>query len=153
MRNAARSSRRVVLFAALALAPVLSMLASTAHAKRVVSTGSAAALSRTLRDHGLSVKAAGVISQPFFTPKAKVFTVEVADLQVYEYRSTASAQKEAARVAADGMSVGTAMVTWMAPPHFFRKQRLIAVYIGSDARVLRALTDALGPQFAGALHQ
>jgi hypothetical protein len=41
------------------------------------------------------------------------------------------------------------MITWIEPPHFFRKERVLVLYIGSDATVLKALHDVLGPQFAG----
>ena len=42
------------------------------------------------------------------------------------------------------------MITWVAPPHFFHRERVVALYTGSDRALLTLLTEALGPQFAGA---
>ncbi len=36
------------------------------------------------------------------------------------------------------------------PTHFYRRERVIVLYIGSDPSVLRVLVDLLGAQFAGA---
>ena len=41
------------------------------------------------------------------------------------------------------------MVRWMAAPHFFRRSRVIALYLGNDPKVLSALQQVLGSQFAG----
>ena len=107
-----------------------------------------ASLVRQLRANGLTVAPAGTISQPFFTPKARVYRVNGGDLQVYEYKDAASAAKEAGRVSTDG-SIGGSMPMWIAPPHFFRKDRIIAIYLGSNAKALSGLAKSLGPQFAG----
>ena len=40
-------------------------------------------------------------------------------------------------------------ISWIAPPHFFRKERVIVLYLGTDAKVLAVLTELLGAQFAG----
>lgn len=40
-------------------------------------------------------------------------------------------------------------VEWLGSPHVFRSERLLAVYIGDDAKILEALERAIGPQFAG----
>lgn len=103
---------------------------------------------RQLRSSGLSASSAGTIEQSFFTPKARVYRVEGDDMQVYEYKSIAAAAKEAARVAPDG-SIGGSMPMWIAPPHFFHKDRVIALYLGSNPKVLGELIKTLGPQFAG----
>ena len=59
-----------------------------------------------------------------------------------------AAEQDASQIEPDG-SLKTMMITWIAPPHFFRKDRLIVIYLGADPAVLMILTDALGPQFAG----
>ncbi len=42
-----------------------------------------------------------------------------------------------------------AWFTWVAPPHFFQEGRVLVLYAGADQTVLAALTELLGPQFAG----
>ena len=44
---------------------------------------------------------------------------------------------------------GTVIISWVAPPHFHRRGRVIALYVGRTERVLAALCAALAPQFAG----
>jgi len=53
------------------------------------------------------------------------------------------------QVAPDGRSMGTAMVTWVASPHFYMSGTLIVLYVGDDAALQTLLEEALGPQFAG----
>jgi uncharacterized protein YceK len=36
------------------------------------------------------------------------------------------------------------------PAHFYRRERVIVMYIGADPEMLRVLVDLFGPQFAGA---
>jgi len=41
------------------------------------------------------------------------------------------------------------MVTWVTPPHFFKSETAIVLYVGDSPKVIEALTSVLGPQFAG----
>ena len=59
-----------------------------------------------------------------------------------------AAEADAAQIGPDG-NPRTTMVTWIAPPHFFRADRLIVLYIGDDPTVVDLLTALLGPPFAG----
>ena len=111
---------------------------------------SVSAVADALRASGLDVKPAGTLEQPFFSVPAQVFTVDGNDMQLYAFRSVEEAQSAAAQVAPGGGSIGTHAMAWMAPPHFFRKDRLIAIYIGNAAKTLAQLQRIFGPQFAGA---
>ncbi|HYS52200.1 MAG TPA: nuclear transport factor 2 family protein [Thermoanaerobaculia bacterium] len=108
------------------------------------------ALVSALRKAGFDVKKASEIRQPFFSVPAQVFTVEGEELQLYQFGDAAIASREASKIAPSGSPIGTSMVTWMAPPHIFRKEALIAIYIGRNPRVRDALVSALGAQIAGA---
>lgn len=107
------------------------------------------ALVDQLRRAGLEVTDAGTVQQPFFAVPGHVYQVAGRDLQVYEFASAAEAEQAAAQVAPSGSPIGTTMVTWMAAPHFFRKDRLVVNYIGTSDQVLTELRRILGPQFAG----
>lgn len=102
-----------------------------------------------LRASGLEVTPAGTVQQPFFAPPAQVVRVDGGDLQLYQFASPSEAAAAAATVSPTGGSIGTTKMAWMAPPHFFRKESLIAVYIGTSAKALAALQQNFGPQFAG----
>ena len=78
-----------------------------------------------------------------------VFSVEGGDLQLYEFASPADAANAAAQVSPDGGSIGTESMTWMAAPHFYRRGRVIAIYLGASAKVASALERIMGRAFAG----
>lgn len=103
----------------------------------------------SLRAARMSVKTEGSVEQPFFSVKGKLISLQGEHLQVFEYRNDTLAEKDAALVSADGRTIGTTKPHWLGPPHFFRKGRLIALYLGDDGKILKALEARLGPQFAG----
>lgn len=101
-----------------------------------------------LREGGLRVEPAGEIQQSFFTPRARVIRINDEEAQVYEYAGEQSAASEASRVSPNG-SIGGSMPMWIAPPHFFRKGRVIVLYLGSDSDTLGKVREVLGPELAG----
>ncbi len=103
----------------------------------------------SLRAAGATVDPAGTISQPFFVPEGQLLTVNGADIQAFFFPSEVEANAIAATVSADGSSVGTSMISWIAPPHFYKAGRLIVVYVGSDSSVINILQEIMGSQFAG----
>ena len=102
-----------------------------------------------LRAAGAAIDPAGNVSQPFFAPQGQVLTVNGEDVQAFEFASAEEAATVADTVSADGSSIGTSMVGWVAPPHFYKAGKLIAIYVGGDSDVIHALQKAMGPQFAG----
>ena len=71
------------------------------------------------------------------------------DVQVFEFASAEEADTVSQSISADGSSIGTSMVAWVAPPHFYKAGKLIVIYVGSDSGVISALQAAMGSQFAG----
>ncbi len=107
------------------------------------------ALIRKLRAAGATVTKAGKVSQPFFSAAGRLLYVNDTEVQVFEYRTTQKANADASKVSPQGSPVSTSMITWVAPPHFFRSGRLIILYIGNEPRVLKVLKASVGVQFAG----
>ena len=71
------------------------------------------------------------------------------DVQAFEFAGEVEADAIAETVSADGGSVGTSMISWIAPPHSYKAGRLIVVYVGSEGGVINILQEIMGPQFAG----
>jgi hypothetical protein len=113
------------------------------------SINSAQSLSEALTSAGLTVKSAGSITQPFFSVNAQILVANDEDIQVFEYADEKTAEAEAAQVDPKGSAIGTNMMSWMAPPHFYRKGNLIVLHIGRSKEVKAALEALFGPQFAG----
>ena len=88
-------------------------------------------------------------STPFFSVPAVRVLVNAASLHVFEYLTVEQATEEAARVSRDGGSVGGTQIHWISAPHFYRGNRLIVLYVGTDAAIIGSLRALLGPQFAG----
>ena len=89
------------------------------------------------------------ISQPFFSVTAKTAIINGEDLQVFEYLSEKTVDEEAATVSPSGSTIGTNMISWMMPPHFYKSGKMIVIYLGSNKDIMNLLEDILGPQFAG----
>jgi hypothetical protein len=102
-----------------------------------------------LRSRGVKAARAGNISQPFFSVKGRGISVNGENVQVFVYASESAAEAEAKLVSPDGTGVGTNLMSWIAPPHFYRKGELIVLYVGGEHSVVDALVAVLGPQFAG----
>ena len=103
----------------------------------------------SLRAAGAKVEPAGEVSQPFFSVKGQIIKVSGSDVQVFEYASAAAADTEAKGVSPDGSVVGRSRVGWIAPPHFYKKGKLVVLYLGDDTTVIKVLESVLGRQFAG----
>lgn len=117
-----------------------------------VGSAETAALSRALQAAGASVVRAETIPQsssPFFAVDSTRLLVEGQNVWVWEYPSSAAAERDATLVSADGYQIGSSYVDWIGPPHFFHSSRLIVLYVGEDEAILVLLREALGPQFAG----
>jgi len=94
--------------------------------------------------------------QPFLSPQSVTAVrlsggplTTAADLQLFEYGSASAASADAHQIRADGSGTATAIVDWVAPPHFYIKGRVLVIYVGSDPAVLSLLQSLLGAQFAG----
>jgi hypothetical protein len=112
------------------------------------------ALERALRDAGVALEARG--EQPFawFEQPARVFEIGKDALFIHVYPDADAAARDAERVGADGLTIArkdTApiKVVWTGQPHLYLSGPLLVVYVGTDPKMMHALTLDLGPQFAG----
>lgn len=114
---------------------------------------------QTLDQAGLisALKAAGAtpeigdpITQEFFSIEGTLINLGSSDgFQVFEYKTVQDMEADAAKVAPDGGSVGTSMMNWIMPPHFFKSGRILVIYLGDNQTTLNLLEKILGKQFAG----
>ncbi len=104
-----------------------------------------------------ALKAAGVtpeigdpITQDFFSVEGTLINLGQTDsFQVFEYKTAEDMEADASKVAPDGGSVGTSMINWIMPPHFFKSGRIIVLYLGDNKTTLGLLEKIMGKQFAG----
>lgn len=105
---------------------------------------------KALVSAGAEVQDDSKIEQPFFSTPGEVILIDGEAFQVFEYPDSDQAAAEAAQVSPDGSSIGTNMVGWIGPPHFFQAGKLIVIYVGENQLLIEQLESILGRQFAGA---
>ena len=77
------------------------------------------------------------------------FTIQGADVLVFELIGPGTAISVAAAISEDGVTINGETIPWPATPHFFLEGRIIVLYLGDDPQVLAILEAFLGPQIAG----
>ncbi len=107
-------------------------------------------LAEALHAHGASVLfTKEKVSQPFFSMAGRIININGEAVQVVDYGTSSAAEANARRVSADGTTIGTSKPSWMAPPHFFKRRKLIVLYVGRNQTIVDLLRKVLGNQFAG----
>ena len=144
-----RSKRMVVLAVLLAVLLVLSG-AGLYSAAAAFSYGD---FVTQLRVTGATVTTPPGSPGTFFTGTGHVLAINGEQVEVYEYPLPLAADLDASRVSSDCSTFrsvgGAVMVEWIAPPHCYKRGRVIALYIGTTAAMTHLLTSVLGAQFAG----
>lgn len=144
--------KRLILVSALMVSSILAVGCGTPSQPPVSHGGPVTdyvSLVDNLRATGAEVEPAGEIEQPFFPVQGQVINVNGEDVQVFEFPDADSAEEVASSVSPDGSAIGTTMVSWVAPPHFYRAGRVIVIYVGSNQEAISVLENVLGGQFAG----
>ena len=104
---------------------------------------------KAIETEGAKVELGDSVEQAFLNAQGQIIKVNDADVQVFEYESADALEADAAQISPDGGSTATTMITWMAPPHFFKSGRVLVLYVGDDSAVLDLLKSVLSEQFAG----
>lgn len=107
-----------------------------------------------LRQKGFKVEVTGEVRQPFLGAEGTLLRIsggelgKPAEVQSYDYEEAQAAKADAERIGPEGNPRG-AHISWVGPPHFFRKEKVLVIYVGDDQGVIKLLRELLGPQFAG----
>ncbi len=115
-----------------------------------------------LLDSGASVQLGGEVTLGLFSVKGRAVRVNGELTNVLQFDNKNLANEDAAIVHPDGFgmekpaeegSMRDMQISWIGPPHFYSKGRLIVVYIdvnhGADPSTRNTLESILGSQFAG----
>lgn len=130
-------------FTVFAMALILATCCAARRTPKAQSQAGGAELVITaLKSDGLDVRDGGTIEQPFLTARGRVVVANGQDVQIYAYGNAAKASKEAADSARGGMQ----QIRWIAPPHFFQKDRLLVISLGANEAVLKSLAKILGAE-------
>lgn len=105
-----------------------------------------------LRTAGANVEVTGTIKHPFLAVPGQILTVNDSVIEAFKYDNAKALAADTANIDPDGCigTLGGGMLDpWTAPPHFFKSENVMVIYLGSDSKMLQLLTKVLGKQFAG----
>jgi hypothetical protein len=111
-----------------------------------------------LRNAGANPIRTGNVSQPFMSVEGRLIKVSGEQLQVFEYANSTDANSAASHISHDGSTFTTssnggsgssAVVDWVMPPHLYKKDKIVVIYVGTNGKIMQLLTNVLGKQFAG----
>lgn len=85
-------------------------------------------------------------SKSHFSVDSKDFKVDGETISVYEYDTddVDTLKKDLGTVTENGAKINGKEVTWNKQAHIYKKGRLIVVYDGNDAKLIKSLNSALG---------
>lgn len=86
------------------------------------------------------------VKQDFLQVPGEILQLAGQDVQVFQYPDTASRQLDSANISTDGTVIGTTQITWGNQPHFWVKDNLIVLYVGSDQGVVDQISSVIGNQ-------
>jgi hypothetical protein len=136
---------RLVAFAAIA---VSSCGANSLQPSELTSTDR---VIQALKDQGATVMRAEVLppaAYPFFSVAAQRILVNGADVQVFEYANAPRADADASKISPTGSPIGQSQISWMDTPSFYKRDRLIVLYVGHSVDVMKLLESVVGQPFA-----
>ncbi|MEL7657736.1 MAG: hypothetical protein AAGU75_17715, partial [Bacillota bacterium] len=91
--------------------------------------------------------------QDFIPATRKRMIIDNEAIDIYLFDDNIEMEKEANHISRDGSSYNSGSqsvkINWVSFPHFYKKGSLIVQYIGEDEKIISALEDILGKQFAG----
>lgn len=68
----------------------------------------------------------------------------------FEFSSEKEQMDISTTMSGNGLNIGTQEpLTWISDPHFFRKGKIIAKYVGKDMSIIKVLDKVMGKQYSG----
>jgi hypothetical protein len=102
---------------------------------------------------GTTFTEASVMNASFFSGTAYGLNIGSERISIFEYPTSSDLQQDADRISPQGDQIrngsSTTVVDWIATPHFYKRGRILVLYIGNQPKIRALLQSLLGPQFAG----
>jgi hypothetical protein len=114
------------------------------------SLSSTASLVAALRKTGATVLEPDIqVRVDYFSGTPNRLTVNGGSVLSFEYPSAEVLNQDALRVSKDGSSIGSVEMNWGGVARFYKRDRVIVLYLGDRYETIRALEAVLGRPFAG----
>lgn len=110
-------------------------------------------LVRNLENRGYTIETEDV-EESILLGERKWLTINGSEnISVYLYESNDEMEKDASYLSDDGFSYNNGKnamdIEWISYPHFFKSHNMIVLYLGENSKIVNALEELVGPQFAG----
>jgi hypothetical protein len=97
------------------------------------------------------------VQSDFIPTTRKRMIIDDKSIDIYIFHNNINMENEAKNIGSNGFSYKSNTrdttriinVGWVAPPHFYKKGRIIVQYVGSDQKILTDLKNIFGGQFIG----
>ncbi|MBI2628777.1 hypothetical protein HYW74_01705 [Candidatus Pacearchaeota archaeon] len=96
-----------------------------------------------------NIQAGNITKEIFFKVPAKVIKIGDDKIQVYEYSSAEEMETEASKISDEGYRVKNVIINWLKPPHFYKKDKLLVLYLGENRSIMDDLEKIVGKEFIG----
>ncbi|RPJ40244.1 MAG: hypothetical protein EHM21_14990 [Chloroflexi bacterium] len=137
------SIRRYDLMILLVMIVVLSACAPNTPAE-IPQTGGVNQLVESLKGAGAQVNLGETQEDSFFSVPGRQIQVNGQNVTVFEFADEAAQKAAAATISGGGFIIGTTAVDWIDTPHFWAKDRLIALYVGKDQALIDLISKQMG---------
>ncbi len=110
-------------------------------------------LVRNLENRGYTIETEDV-EESILLGERKWLTINGSEnISVYLYESNDEMEKDASYLSDDGFSYNNGKnamdIEWISYPHFFKSHNMIVLYLGENSKIVNAIEELVGPQFAG----
>lgn len=106
-----------------------------------------------LAARGFDVRTAGTEARGYMSVPADLIEADGQTIELFTYASPGAATRETERIGPDGGTFydgnRVTYIEWVAPPRFYRRNRVIVLYVGDHSPLVDALREVLGAPFAG----
>ena len=98
---------------------------------------------------GYRVEVGPVVEKPYFSEPARGLKVNGSPVFFVEFDDEEGVREMVKKISPDGSKIGDQPLNEQGTPHFYRKGKAIALYLGDKESTLKILTSVLGEQIAG----
>ncbi len=102
-----------------------------------------------LKNYEPNIRAENTSKAIFFEVEARNIRIGEDKIQIFEYPSVGEMENEASTISEEGYKVKNVFINWIKPPHFYKKDKLLVLYLGENRSIMDNLEKIAGEQFIG----
>ncbi|MGO1470417.1 MAG: hypothetical protein ACTHW2_10390 [Tissierella sp.] len=105
------------------------------------------------RDFNVEEKDGNNLEDHILRGKPKWIKIKGDHIYIYLYEDNEKMEADISNLSEDGFTYSNnekgITMDWIYPPHYFKKENMVVLYVGEDMEIINALEDILGSKFIG----